>query len=520
MNSNKENRIFLTVALLSFTIGILVALLVMGGQVRKTRKELYIDSARWSKLNLIMNQIDRNYVDTINVEELTEAAVNAVFKTLDPHSMYMPPEERKSSDEQLASNFEGIGITFNVPEDTAIVISVVPGGPSAKVGLLPGDKLIKADSVTVAGVKMPQDDMIKHFKGPKDSKVTMTVLRGGETIAFDIIRDRIPMNSIDASFVIENTKTGYIRLSKFSQSSYEEFIKAILKLRAQGITDLVFDLRDNTGGYFEQAIYLSNEFLEKGDTIVYIKGRNRQKQVYTANGKGIARGLNLKVLVNEYSASSSEIFAGAVQDNERGRIIGRRTFGKGLVQEAIPFTDGSGIRLTVSRYYTPSGRCIQKPYDKYETDILDRYLDGEMVSRDSVKVSEGGIMPDVYVALDTTRATAFHIDVNRKSLILRFSNALLQKDKERILAINTLDDARKYFSNRSLDRMFIDYAVKNGVKRPSASEWAQSKEYIIPQIEGLVMRYSPLGEEAYFQYMIPNDDTVQAALKDMPEKKE
>ncbi|MCF0174604.1 MAG: PDZ domain-containing protein [Bacteroidales bacterium] len=515
---SKSNRNFFIAVILSFFVGVLLTLVLTNGKIRRAKIEAYTAVAHWPKLNLIMNQISANYVDTINVESLTDVAANAVFKALDPHSMYMPPEEKKSSDESLAANFEGIGITFNVPEDTAVVISVIPGGPSSKVGLLPGDKLIKADSVVVAGVKMPQDDMVRHFKGPKDSKVKMTVLRGDETIVFDIIRDKIPMNSIDAAFVINGTSTGYMRLSKFSESSYREFIKSLAILEEKGITDLIFDLRDNTGGYFEQAVLLANEFLAQGDTIVYLKGLHRDLKIYQANGKGLAlslgdKPLGLKVLVNEYSASSSEIFAGAIQDNHRGEIIGRRTFGKGLVQESIPFSDGSGIRLTVSRYYTPSGRCIQKPYDKYETDIYSRYIHGEMVSRDSVKVDEGGIMPDVFVGIDTTRANDFHIAVNKKSVIMRFSNSLFQRDKEKILAIKSFSDAEKYISSINIENQFVEYAVKSGVPRPTPQEWNEAKDYILPHIEGLVLRYSPLGEEAYYQYVIPMDDTIQEALK-------
>ena len=338
------------------------------------------DYNRWRKLNLILQEVQKNYVDTIDMKGMTDAAVVAALAQLDPHSVYLPPVELTESESELSGNFEGIGITFNVPNDTAIVLSTIPGGPSEKAGLIQGDRIIMVDDKVIAGVKTPQDSMIRLMKGPKGTKVKITVNRDGTVIPFDIIRDKIPVHCIDAAFMIDDV-TGYIKLTKFTRTTYREFSQASEKLLGMGMKKLVFDLRNNTGGYFDQALLLSNEFLEKGDGVVYMEGLHRPRQDYNADGRGKLKDIEIAVLIDEGTASSSEIFSGAIQDNDRGQIIGRRSFGKGLVQEPVNFTDGSGLRLTVARFYTPSGRCIQKPYgEDYAYDIIERYAHGEMTS--------------------------------------------------------------------------------------------------------------------------------------------
>ena len=428
-----------TVALLGIVLGVLLTL--VSGKVFE-KKEFDGDYNRWRKLNLILQEVQKNYVDTIDMEGMTDAAVEAALAKLDPHSVYLPPVELTESETELAGNFEGIGITFNVPNDTAIVLSPVPGGPSEKAGLIQGDRIIRVDDRSIAGVKMPQDSMIRLMKGPKGTKVRITVNRDGAIIPFDIIRDKIPVHCIDAAFMIDKT-TGYIKLAKFTRTTYKEFAESAQKLLSQGMTRLIFDLRDNTGGYFDQALLLSNEFLQRGEQIVYMEGRQRDRQEYNADGRGSLKDVEISVLIDEGTASSSEIFSGAIQDNDRGVIVGRRSFGKGLVQEPINFTDGSGIRLTVARFYTPSGRCIQKPYDKdYEYDIYERYAHGEMTDADSMKIDTtalfytmkgrrvyggGGIVPDVFVPIDTTKATAFYIACNRKATQMRFAQEMFDK---------------------------------------------------------------------------------------------
>ena len=396
----------------------------------------------WRKLNLILDQIDRNYVDTINVNDVTEAAITAALAELDPHSVYMPPVELTEAETDLAGNFDGIGIQFNVPNDTAIVLEVIPGGPSEKVGLQKGDRILKVGEKDIAGVRFPQDSMVRRMKGPAGTKVTVTVGRGNERIPFEITRGKIPMHCVDAAFMINDT-TGYIKLSKFSRTTFTEVTEASAKLVGEGMTRLIFDLRDNTGGYLDQALLLSDMFLRKGDEIVYMQGLHRKKHNYKADGKGQPQDRGLTGRITESTASSSEIFAGAIQDNDRGVIIGRRSFGKGLVQEPIYFSDGSGVRLTVARFYTPSGRCIQKPYSEdYQYDIYKRYADGEMYDADSIKVDStaayktvagrtvyggGGIIPDIFVPVDTTRVTKFFIACNKKATQMRFAPVMFDR---------------------------------------------------------------------------------------------
>ena len=486
------------------------------------------DYNRWRKLNLILQEVQKNYVDTIDMKAMTDAAVAAALAELDPHSVYLPPVELTESETELAGNFEGIGITFNVPNDTAIVLNAVPGGPSEKAGLMPGDRIIKVDEKVIAGKKTPQDSMVKLMKGPAGTKVKITISRDGVTIPFDIVRDKIPMHCVDAAFMIDD-KTGYIKLSKFSRTTFKEFREASQKLLAAGMEHLVFDLRDNTGGYFDQALMLSNEFLQKGDEIVYMVGRERARQDFDADGRGSLKDIRLSILIDESTASSSEIVSGAIQDNDRGVIIGRRSFGKGLVQEPINFTDGSGLRLTVSRFYTPSGRCIQKPYDEdYAYDIYERYAHGEMTSADSMKVDTtavyytvkgrrvyggGGIIPDVFVPIDTTLATNFYIKCNKKATTVRFASAMFDKYRTSLAAVSDFDELKVYLASLKLDEQFLEYAARVDGIKPAKGEWDKSKEYMMPQINALVGRYSKLDDEAFHRFYLPIDDNIQTALK-------
>lgn len=520
-----KNRNSMVIALLGVAVGVLATLL--SGKIYE-KKKFDGDYNRWRKLNLILQEVQKNYVDTIDMAAMTDAAVVAALSELDPHSVYLPPVELTESEEELSGNFEGIGITFNVPNDTAVVLNTIPGGPSEKAGLTQGDRIVSVNDKNVAGVKIPQDSLIKLMRGPSDTKVRITVERGGEMIPFDIVRDRIPVHCVDASFMIDSS-TGYIKLSKFTRTTFKEFRAATSSLIEQGMTKLVFDLRDNTGGYFDQALLLSNEFLEDGDDVVYMEGLHRPRQDYRADGRGRLKDVELVVLINEGTASSSEIFAGAIQDNDRGVIVGRRSFGKGLVQEPVNFTDGSGIRLTVARFHTPSGRCIQKPYDKnYQYDIYERYAHGEMTSADSMKVDTtavyytvrgrrvyggGGIIPDRFVPMDTTRATDFYISCNKKATSVRFASWMFDRYRSQLSEIDDFDRLESYLESVSLDRQFLDYAARVDGIRPKAGEWEESKEYMMPQIKALVGRYSKLGDEAFYRFYIPVDDTIQTALK-------
>lgn len=512
------------VAVLGIVLGVIVSVF---SQKFLFKKEFDGNYNRWRKLNLILQEVEKNYVDTIDMKGMTDAAVEAALEKLDPHSVYLPPVELTESETELAGNFEGIGIQFNVPEDTAVVLSVIPGGPSEKAGLNQGDRIIRVDDRVIAGNKTHQDSMVRMMKGPSGSKVKITVSRDGTMIPFEITRARIPVNCVDAAFMVNDT-IGYIKLSKFTRTTHKEVSEASAKLLKSGMTRLIFDLRDNTGGYFDQALLLSNHFLGKGDVIVYMEGMHRPRQDYDADGRGSMKDIELSVLIDEGTASSSEIFAGAIQDNDRGVIVGRRSFGKGLVQEPINFTDGSGVRLTVARFYTPSGRCIQKPYDKnYAMDIYERYAHGEMMSADSMKVDTtevyytvkgrrvyggGGIIPDVFVPIDTTKATSFYIKANKKATPVRFASYMFDKYRGQLSQIDDFNKLSSWLDSIDLEGQFLQYASRVDGIVPSEGEWDGTKAYMIPQIKALTGRFSKLEEEAFYRFYLPIDDVIQSAL--------
>ena len=516
----------IVIALLGILIGVLGTVSLQ--KYSQKKHGLKVEYSDWRKLNLILDQVRQNYVDTIDMKAMSDAAIEAALAKLDPHSVYMPPVELKDAETELAGNFDGIGIQFNVPNDTAIVLEVIQGGPSEKVGLQKGDRILKVDDKDIAGVKFPQDSMVRRMKGPAGTKVLITVGRGKEQIPFEITRGKIPIHCVDAAFMINDT-TGYIRLTKFSRNTYSECQEAGMKLLSKGMKHLVFDLRDNTGGYFDEALLLCNMFLHKGEEIVYMQGLHREKKDYKADGTGILQPVKLTVIINEASASSSEIFAGAIQDNDRGTIVGRRSFGKGLVQEPIYFTDGSGVRLTVARFYTPSGRCIQKPIsDDYGMDIYKRFSDGEMYDADSIKVDStmafktvsgrtvyggGGIIPDVFVPMDTTKVTPFFMSVNRKATQMRFASWMFDKHKERLSQIEDYDELCDFLDGLNIPSSFKEYAFRMDGIKANEKEWAETESYLIPQLRALIGRYSKLGENAYYKMYMGVDTTLMTAIE-------
>ena len=500
----------LTVALLGVAIGILATLAF---QLFFGRGPATNAGGDWRKVSLILESIDRNYVDSVDHGKVTDAVASAALSALDPHSVYMLPSTLEASEEDLAGNFDGIGIQFNVPNDTAVVIEVIPGGPSEKIGLQPGDRLIKVDTTVIAGVQFPQDSMVRRMKGKAGTKVTVTVQRDDETIPFEITRGKIPTHSVDAAFMVNDT-TGYIRLSKFSRTTAQEFLIAGTSLLSQGMSKLILDLRNNSGGFLDQALALSNMFLHNGDPIVYMEGQHRRREDFKADGSGLFQDTALSVLINEGTASSSEILSGALQDNGRATIVGRRSFGKGLVQEPFYFTDGSGMRITVARFYTPSGRCIQKPYtEDYDYEILKRYDSGEMVNADSMRVEDGGILPDVFVPIDTTRAGDFYVNCNRKATTMRFASEYFDAHRQELLDIDDYDTLLDYLDGAGLERLFLDFARREDGLAPSAGEWNSDKQYIMTQVYALVGRYSKLGDNAYYHLFLQTDDSFKAAEK-------
>ena len=484
-------------------------------------------SAKWDKLMAILDVVDANYVDEIDYDDVMEKLLPLVMEELDPHSVYLAPRELQTADEDLQGGFDGIGIQFTVPQDTALISSVIAGGPSEKAGILSGDRIVSVDTINIAGVGMPQDSMVRLMRGPKGTVVKIGILREGEEVSFEVERDKIPVKSVDVAFML-NKDTGYIKLSKFAKTTTLEFLKAVLLLRAEGMKRLVFDLRDNTGGYLDQALLLCNEFLEQGQLMVYIEGAHRDRQDIHADGKGFCRDIDLAVLINESSASSSEIFAGAMQDNDRATIYGLRSFGKGVVQEPFYLSDGSGIRLTVARYHTPTGRCIQKPFDDYGYDILERYKRGEMLSADSIKVNDslryetpggkvvyggGGITPDVFVPLDTVGVTDFLVQCNRKSLQVKFANRLADENRARLRELQNIAQVRTFVNSLPIKERFLEFAAGNDVVL-KPGEWVVSGDIVTTQIKALLARATPLGDDAFYPIWLTLDSTVKRALQD------
>ncbi len=529
MNEDKLFKI-LRPMLWVITIALVAGIVLRALPANRTAKvDVNSVDSDWAKLMLVLESVDKNYVDVVDHDKVIEDIIPDVMHELDPHSVYLPPEELKEAEESLAGGFDGIGIQFNVPNDTVVVSSVITGGPSEKAGLRVGDRVIKVDDRVIAGVKMEQDTMVSLMRGPKGTKVVISILRYGsdELIPFTITRDKIPVHSVDVSYMINDT-TGYIKLSKFARTTHAEFIRAADKLRDEGMKRLILDLRDNTGGYLDQAMMLANEFMEAGEMIVYMEGKARPRTDLRADGRGRNKNLDLAVLINSTSASASEIVAGAIQDNDRGTIYGVRSFGKGLVQEPIYFSDGSGIRLTVARYYTPSGRCIQKPYsDDYELEIFERYNSGEMFSADSIKLNEedkyttvggrtvyggGGIVPDVFVPVDTVAVTSFFVDCNRKGLQIKFANEVLDSHTSAVSAAKTMEAFDRFISTIDLEKEFLAFAARNEVV-PKDGEWKISKDYMLTQVRALIARYTPMGDDAFYPIYLKTDTLVQTAVE-------
>ena len=427
--------------------GLMVCMLWVGtlqAQEKKNNRRIS------QKLTLAEYAIVNLYVDETDENKLVESAIMAMLKELDPHSTYSNAEEVKKMNEPLQGNFDGIGIQFNMMEDTLLVIQPVSGGPSEKMGIRAGDRIIYVNDTLIAGVKMSTEDIMRRLKGPKGTKVDLKIVRRGvnELLSFMVVRDKIPVHSLDASYMI-TPKIGYIKINRFGATTHEEFMNALASLKGQGMQDLILDLQGNGGGYLNAAIDIANEFLGQGELIVYTEGRRNPRHEFVAKGDGKHQQGKLVVLVDEYSASASEIVSGAVQDWDRGAVVGRRTFGKGLVQRPIELPDGSMIRLTVARYYTPAGRCIQKPYDsveKYNADLIERYNRGEMMSADSIHFPDslkcktlkegrtvyggGGIMPDYFVPVDTTLFTPYHRQLSNKGVILKVHFQLIDAHRE------------------------------------------------------------------------------------------
>ena len=476
------------------------------------------------------------YVDTVNQGKLTEAAIRGILNSLDPHSSYSDAKETKAINEPLQGNFEGIGVQFNMLEDTLVVIQTIRKGPSEKVGILAGDRIVKVNDQIIAGVKMERDSIMRVLRGPKGTVVKLGIIRRGvpDMIWFNVTRDKIPMNTLDAAYIIR-PGVGYIRLDRFGATSGAEVKEAIEKLKGQGMKDLIFDLESNGGGYLGAAVEVANQFLNAGDLIVYTEGRATPKEQLKAEGGGLFRKGKLIVLVDEFTASAAEIVSGAVQDYDRGTIVGRRTFGKGLVQRPIPLLDGSMIRLTVAHYYTPSGRCIQKPYTKgrkseYEEDFENRFKHGELISIDSIRLDStkvyhtlnkrrpvyggGGIMPDVFVPLDTTTYTKYYMALRRGNYIN--DQSLRYIDRHRADLKAKYKDIKAFIKNYEVPAELTDTIVavagRKGVKPKDDAELQKTLKDLRFTLKSLII-YDIWDRNEYFQFINSRSDIVKKALE-------
>lgn len=491
-------------------------------------------SRQQQKLLMVENIVNNLYVDNVDEEKIVENAVRGILENLDPHSSYSTKEETTSSQETMQGSFSGIGIQFNMQKDTLYVVQTIAGGPSEKVGILPGDRFIAVDDSIIAGRKLKNTDIMKRLRGPKGTKVNIKVKRGSNTdlLEFRITRDDIPLNSIDAVYMADG-KTGYIRLSRFAATSYKEFKDAITKLKKQGMLQLILDLTDNGGGYMQIAAQIANEMLNRGNLIVYTQGRKSPRQNLNADGSGTFRTQKVVVMINQFSASASEILSGAIQDWDRGVVVGRRSFGKGLVQREFLLPDSSSFRLTIARYYTPSGRNIQKPYVKgdredYDKDIIDRYNHGELQSADSIHFADslkhttlrlhrtvyggGGIMPDVFVPLDTTQYTDYHRRLVAKGIIPQF--ALRYVDKNRADLKAQYPDAQKFIKEFTVTDEMLNNLVDAGKAEKvdfDKSQFAKSKEMLRTFVKAAIAN-DLFSTGAYFQIVNEQNDIYKEAL--------
>ncbi len=485
--------------------------------------------------------VEGRFVDSISMDSLSELVIPLMMRELDPHSVYIPAREMQEVNEPLEGEFDGIGVMFNAATDTVIVLSVIPNGPSAKAGIAAGDRIILIDGDTVAGVKMPQNDIVKRLRGPRGTEVRLSLQRRGidDPVEVTVVRDAIPIESMESAFMA-NGDTGYVRLSQFARTSYAELMKALAELRDEGMRKLIFDLRGNSGGYLDQAILIANEFLPAGRLIVYTEDRDRRQVKEFSDGTGTAADISLAILIDEGSASSSEILAGALQDNDRGTIIGRRSFGKGLVQHQLPYADGSALRLTVARYYTPTGRSIQKPYvngddEDYEMDMVRRYRNNEFFSQDSIRFADslkfttpagrtvyggGGIMPDVFVPMDTTDITKYYVEVTGRNILYRYTIEYADAHREALNGVHTLGELTALLdADKGMFDDFVRYAAAKGVN-PVPSEIARSRKIMEAQLRAYIGRNTPLEDDGFYYNIFPIDNVVQEALKLLAEESE
>lgn len=531
-----------TLTVIAIALGIFIGSALT--QKANAQRIIY-QNGQWSieptKVDRLLELMESAYVDEINVDSITDEVMSELVQKLDPHSSYIPKEDLEMVNSELAGSFSGIGVQFTIQQDTVRIVAVIAGGPSEGVGVLAGDKLVEVDDSTFTGKKMNNEKVMKTLRGPKGTKVKLGILRAGtsEMLHFTITRGDIPVNSVDAKFIIEpkvdsqksKDKIGFVRVNKFGENTYREFLTALAELKVQGATRYIVDLRENSGGYMDQAIRMANEFLQRGEMIVYAEGRAYPRYEAKADGSGRFKDVPLTVLIDDFSASASEIFSGAMQDNDRATIIGRRSFGKGLVQQQMPFSDGSAVRLTVARYYTPSGRCIQKPYTlgeqkDYEKELLERFEHGEQFSADSIHLNDtttyrtkkgrivhggGGIMPDIFVGRDTTLNTPWYNKCVNLAFTYQFAYQYTDKHRKELAKYKDWQSLEQYLNSRNILREFVAFAAEKDVA-PNEEQIAKSKPLITRLLNAYIVR-DVLGDEGFFPLFERDDEITKKAIE-------
>ncbi len=535
-NNSKRAVLFPLVLALGVAAGALFGVYVgrntAGTQLRDLLMERLAEPD--NKLTQTLSLIESRYVDPVSMDSLAEHVIPLLIGELDPHSVYVPAEEMAAMNEPLEGEFDGIGVMFNMATDTVIVLNVIPRGPSDKAGVRAGDRIVEIDDSLVAGRGIPQDRIVRRLRGPRGTTVRLGLKRQGidGKVHVEVVRGAIPIRSIESAFRITGT-TGYSKLGQFARTTSAEMAQALAMLRSQGVDRLIFDLRGNAGGYLDQAIAVANEFLHEGQLIVYTEDRNGEQLREYATGAGSAQEMEVAVLIDEGSASSSEILAGALQDNDRGTIIGRRSFGKGLVQQQIPFMDGSALRLTTARYYTPTGRSIQKPYTNgdgagYEEELWERYRNNEFFSADSIRFADslrfvtpggkvvyggGGIMPDIFIPADTTDVTPYFVEVAGRNILYRYTIEYADRHREALNSVETLEELQALLAGDTrLVENFIAYAARQGVA-PRRADIARSRRLIEAQLKAYIGRNTRLEDTGFYANIYPVDNVIVRAIE-------
>ena len=527
MKPNKSNRLMPMLMALCVVVGILIGTFYAN---HFSGNRLNIINSGSNRLNNLLHIINDQYVDEVDIDSLVDVAIPQILSDLDPHSVYISAKEAQQVADDLKGSFSGVGVEFVIRDDTIRVQGVVKNGPADQVGIRAGDKIVSVDGKPFVGKIVTSDEAMRRLKGPKDTKVKIGVIRYGEKKVrqFTVTRGDIPQKSINAAYMLDD-KTGYIKIKNFGENTYPEMLIALAKLSQDGFSNLVIDLRDNTGGYLKSAVQIANEFLPKNRLIVYTEGRKSPRQDYKSDGRGSYQRIPLVVLINEASASASEIFAGAMQDNDRATIIGRRSFGKGLVQQQLEFPDGSMIRLTVARYYTPSGRCIQKPYvagdnQDYEEDLLSRYQHGEFFSQDSIKhtgpayhtsigrtvYGGGGITPDIFVPEDTLGMTSYFKEASMSGLILQFAFNYTDNNRPKLSGFETMPELAAYLDKQNMVDKFATYADKNGLKRRNLL--IKKSHSLLELFINSRIIYNIMDEEDWIEYLNLDNKVIKTAL--------